>query len=159
MVALRSPPRTRKRSKQTQETTEAVQDATEHPEELQNVMEQPLQENVQDIDQAGQTTQKDNQGDTQLASKHLTKHFFKSYEIEMAQVLGNLGTSTDKGKNNLEKDLEPGSSSKLAEDFPDTKMSFPYDTAQEEFIFEERNPLEQTEHLEGIEGQPSTGRE
>jgi hypothetical protein len=51
MVSLRSPPRTRKRRKQTQETTEAVQDETEHPEELQNVMEYPLQENVQDIDQ------------------------------------------------------------------------------------------------------------
>jgi hypothetical protein len=34
MVALRSSPRTRKRSKQIQETTEVVQDATEHPEEL-----------------------------------------------------------------------------------------------------------------------------
>jgi hypothetical protein len=47
-------------------------------------MEQPLQENIQDIDQAGQTTQKDNQGDTQPASKHMEKHFFKSYEVEMA---------------------------------------------------------------------------
>jgi hypothetical protein len=43
----------------------------------------------------------------------------------MAQVLENLGTSTDKGKNNLEKDLELGSSSQLAEDFPDIEMSFP----------------------------------
>jgi hypothetical protein len=97
------------------------------------------------------------QGDTQPASKHLTKHFLKSYEIEMAQVLGNLGTSTDKGKNNLEKDLEPGSSSKLAEDFPDIEMSFPDDTAQEEFLFETGDPLGQPVHLEEIEGQPSTG--
>jgi hypothetical protein len=113
MVVIRSPPRTRKRSKQIREITEAVQDATEHPEEPQNVMEQPLQKNIQDIDQTGQTTQKDNQGDTQPTLKHMEKHFFKSYEIEMAQVLGNLGTSTDRD-----------------------------DTTQEEFIFEERNPLE-----------------
>jgi hypothetical protein len=74
----------------------------------------------------------------------------------MAQVLGNLGTSTDKGKNNLEKDLELGSSSRPVEEFPKTEMSFPDDTTQEEFIFEERNPLKQIEHLEETEGQPST---
>jgi hypothetical protein len=85
----------------------------------------------------------------------MEKHFFKSYEIEMAQVMGNLGTSTDRDEHNLEKEPKPGSSSKLAEDFPDIEMSFPDDTAQEEFIFEERNPLEQTEHLEETEGQPS----
>ena len=74
----------------------------------------------------------------------MEKHFFKSYEIEMDQVLGNLGTSTDRNEHNLEKEPEPGSSSKLAEDFPDTEMSFPDDTTHEEFIFEEINPLEQT---------------
>jgi hypothetical protein len=76
----------------------------------------------------------------------------------MAQVLGNLGTSTNKSKNNLEKDLKLGSSSKPTKDFPDTEMSFPYDTTPEEFIFEERNPLEQIDNLEETEGQPSTGR-
>jgi hypothetical protein len=76
----------------------------------------------------------------------------------MAQFWGNLGTLNDKGKNNLEKDLEPCSSSKLVEDFPNTEMSFLDDTMQEEFIFEERNPLEKTEHLEETEGQPSAGR-
>ena len=54
----------------------------------------------------------------------------------MAQVLGNLGTSTDRDEHNLEKEPEPGSSSKFVEDFPNTVMSFPDDTAQEEFIFE-----------------------
>jgi hypothetical protein len=58
----------------------------------------------------------------------------------------------------LEKDPEPASSSKLAEDFPDIEMSFPEDTTQEEFIFEMRDPLGQPENLEGIEGQPSIGR-
>jgi hypothetical protein len=76
----------------------------------------------------------------------------------MAQVLGNLGTSTNRDEHNLEKEPEPGSSSKLAEDFLDTEMFFPDDTTQEEFIFEERNPLEQTEHLEEAEGQPSAER-
>jgi hypothetical protein len=99
-------------------------------------MEQPLQENVQEIEQAKKTTHKGDQGDTQPTLKHMRKHFFKSYEIEMDQVLGNLGTSTDRGKNNMENDLEPGSSSRPIEDFPETKMSFPDDTAQEEFIFE-----------------------
>jgi hypothetical protein len=144
MPTPKSPTRTRKRSRQTQEATEEIEDATEHPEEFHNVMEQPLWENVQEIEQAKQITQKGDQGDTQPALKYLRKHFFKSYEIEMAQVLGNLGTSTDKGKNNLEKDLELGSSSRPVEDFPETEMSFPDDTTQEEFIFEERNPLEQT---------------
>jgi hypothetical protein len=82
----------------------------------------------------------------------------KSYEIEIAQVLGNLGNLTDRDENNLEKDPEPTSSSKPAEDFPDIEMSFPDDTTQEEFLFEIGDPLGQLEHLEGIDGQPSTGQ-
>ena len=37
-------------------------------------------------------------------------------------------------------------------------MSFPYNTAQEEFLFEIGDPLGQPEHLEGIEGQPFAGQ-
>jgi hypothetical protein len=68
----------------------------------------------------------------------------------MALVLGNLRTSTNKGKINMEKYLKLDSSSKPTKDFPDIEMSFPYDTTPEEFIFEERNPLEQIENLEEI---------
>jgi hypothetical protein len=82
----------------------------------------------------------------------------KSYEIEIDQVLGNLGTLTDRDEHNLEKEPKPTSSSKLAEDFPDIEISFPDDTTHEEFLFETREPLGQLEHLEEIEGQPSTGR-
>jgi hypothetical protein len=65
----------------------------------------------------------------------LTRHFLKSYEIEIAQVLGDLGTLTDRDEHNLEKEPEPASSSKLAKDFPDIEMSFLDDTVEEEFLF------------------------
>jgi hypothetical protein len=52
----------------------------------------------------------------------------KRYEIELAEVLGNLGTLTDKDEHNMEKGPEPTSSSKLAEDFPNIEMSFLDDT-------------------------------
>jgi hypothetical protein len=82
----------------------------------------------------------------------------KSYEIEIAQVLGNLGTLTDRDEHNLEKEPKPASTSKPAEDFPDIEMSFSDDTVQEEFLFETGGPLGQPEHLEETEGQPSAGR-
>ena len=81
----------------------------------------------------------------------------KSYEVEIAQVLGSLGTSIDRGENNPEKCPEQASSSKPVEDFPNIEMSFPEDRAQEEPHFETRIPLGQKEHLEGIEEQPSVG--
>jgi hypothetical protein len=80
----------------------------------------------------------------------------KSYEIEIALFLGNLGTLTDRNEHNLE--TEPASSSKPTEDLPDIEMSFPDHTAQEEFLFETGDPLGQPEHLEETEGQPSAGR-
>ena len=85
----------------------------------------------------------------------MTEQFMKSYEVEIAQVLGRLGTSIDRGANNPEIYLEQPSSSKLVEYFPDIEMSFPEDRAQEEPHFETRIPLGQREHLEGIEEQPS----
>jgi hypothetical protein len=81
----------------------------------------------------------------------------KNYEVEIAQVLGSLGTSIDRGTNNPKKCLEQASSSKPVGDFPDIEMSFPEDKSQEEPHFETRIPLGQTEHLEGIEEQPSVG--
>ena len=65
----------------------------------------------------------------------------KSYEIEIAQVLGNLGTLTDRNEHNLEKEPEPASTSKPTEDFLDIEMSFLDDTSQGEIIFEMRDPL------------------
>jgi hypothetical protein len=58
----------------------------------------------------------------------LTEQFLKSYEVEMAQVLGSLGTSIDKGTNNTKECPEQASSSKLDEYFPDIEMTFPEDT-------------------------------
>jgi hypothetical protein len=85
--------------------------------------------------------------------EHLTEQFLKSYEVEIAQVLGSLGASIDRDK--PEEYQERASSSKPAENFPDIEMSFPEATTQEEPHPEARNPLEQTEYLEGIEEQPS----
>jgi hypothetical protein len=65
----------------------------------------------------------------------------KNYEVEIAQVLGSLGTSIDRGTNNPKKFLEQASSSKPVGDFPDIEMSFPEDKAQEEPHFETRSPL------------------
>jgi hypothetical protein len=53
----------------------------------------------------------------------------KSYEVEIAQVLGSLGTSLDRGTNNQEIHSEQPSSSNLVEDFPNIEMSFPEDRA------------------------------
>jgi hypothetical protein len=53
----------------------------------------------------------------------------KSYEVEIAQVLGSLGTSIDRGTNNPGKCPEQASSSKPIEKFPDIEMSFPEDRA------------------------------
>jgi hypothetical protein len=66
-----------------------------------------------------------------------------------------LETLIDRGTNNLGKCPEQASSSKPVEYFPDIKMSFPEDRAQEEPYFETRSPLGKTKHLEGIEEQPS----
>ena len=135
---------TRRRSRRIQETTEAIQGTTKQPEELQNSTEQSPWENVQEIGQAEQTSQRNDQEDTQPTLEHLTEQFMKSYEVEIAQVLGSLGTSIDRGTNNLEKFLEQASSSKLVEDFFDIEMSFLEDIAQEEPHFETRSPLRKT---------------
>jgi hypothetical protein len=79
-----------------------------------------------------------------MALDHLTEQFMKSYEVEIAQVFGSLGTSIDRGTNNTEKFLEQASSSKRVEDFPDIEMYFTEDRAQEEPNFETRSPLGQT---------------
>jgi hypothetical protein len=47
----------------------------------------------------------------------LTEQFLKSYEVEMAQDLGSLGTSIDKGTNNIEECPKQASSSKPDEYF------------------------------------------
>jgi hypothetical protein len=97
------------------------------------------------------------QEDTQPTLEHLIEQFLKSYEVEIAQVLGSLRTSIDRGTNNPEKCLEQASSSKPAEDFPNIEMYFPEDKTQEEPHFEIRSPLGQTKHLEGTEEQPFIG--
>jgi hypothetical protein len=132
---------TRRRSRRIQKMTEAIQGTTEQPEELQNSTEHAPRENVQEIGQAEQTLQRNEQEDTQPTLEHLTEQFLKSYEVEMAQVLGSLGTSIDKGTNNTEECPEQASSSKPDEDFPDIEMTFPEDTTQEELNFETRSPL------------------
>jgi hypothetical protein len=63
---------------------------------------------------------------------HLTKQFLKSYEVEIAQVLGSLGTSISRDTNRPEEYQVPTSPSNPAEDFPDIEMSLPDDTTQEE---------------------------
>jgi hypothetical protein len=77
----------------------------------------------------------------------MTEQFLKSYEEEIAQVLGSLGASIDRDKS--KEYQERASSSNPAENFPDIEMSFPEDTTYEEPHPEARSPLEQTEHLEG----------
>jgi hypothetical protein len=70
------------------------------------------------------------------------KQFFKGYEIEMAQVLGNLGTSIDKDTNRSEEHQAPTSSSNPIVDLPDIEMPFPKDTEQAEPHTEVNNPVE-----------------
>jgi hypothetical protein len=79
--------------------------------------------------------------DTQPTLENMTEQFMKSYEVEIAQVLGSLGTSIDRGTNNPEKCPEQASSSKPVEYFPDIEISFPKDRAHEEPYFETRSPL------------------
>jgi hypothetical protein len=97
--------------------------------------------NAQEIGQVEQTSQRNDEEDTQLTLEHLTKQFMKSYEVEIAQVLGILGTSIDRGTNNPEKCPEQASSSKPVEYFPDIEIYFPKERAQEEPHFETRIPL------------------
>jgi hypothetical protein len=59
-----------------------------------------LQENVQVIGQVEHSSQRNDQEDTQPTLEHLTEQFLKSYEVEIAQVLGNLGNSIVRGTNN-----------------------------------------------------------
>jgi gas vesicle protein len=123
----RHPEEIQEMTEQIQEMTEEIQDTTKQPEEIQDITEQSLQENVQEIEQAEQTSQGNSQEDTQPALEHLTEQFLKSYEVEIAQVLGSLGTSIDRDTNKPEEYQERASSSKPAEDFPDIEMSFPED--------------------------------
>ena len=64
--------------------------------------------------------------------EHLTKQFLKIYEVEIGQVLGVLGTLISRDTNRPEENQAPTSSSSLVEYFPDTEMSLPDDTTQEE---------------------------
>jgi len=64
----------------------------------------------------------------------------KSYEEEIAQVLGSLGASIDKYKSKGYQ--EQASSSNPTKNFPDIEMSFPEDTTYEEPYPEARSPLE-----------------
>jgi gas vesicle protein len=104
-IAPKAPIERKRRSRRTrdpeeiQEMTEQIQETTE---EIQDITEQSLQENVQEIEQAEQTSQGNNQEDTQPALEHLTEQFLKSYEVEIAQVLGSLGTSIDRDTNKPE---------------------------------------------------------
>jgi hypothetical protein len=69
----------------------------------------------------------------------------KIYEVEIAQVLGSLGTSINKDTNRPEEYQAPTSSSNPVEDFPDIEMSFPEDTTQEEPHTEVNSPTVQEE--------------
>jgi hypothetical protein len=82
--------------------------------------------------------------DTQRTLEHLAEQFMKNYEVEIAQVLGSLGTSIDRDTNNPKKCPEQAFSSKPVGYFPDIEMSFLKDKAQEEPYFETRIPLGQT---------------
>jgi predicted nuclease with TOPRIM domain len=107
--------------------------------------EQPPQGNIQEIEQTEQTPQGNIQENTQPSLEHLTEQFFKNYEVEMAQVLGNLGTSITKDTSRSE---APISSSNPIVDLPDTEMPFPEDEEQEEPHNEVNIPIEQAEHIE-----------
>jgi hypothetical protein len=72
------------------------------------------------------------QEDTQPVLGHLIEKFLKSYEVEIAQVLGSLGNSINKDTNRPKEYQAPASSSKPVEHFPTIDMSFPEDTTQEE---------------------------
>ena len=76
--------------------------------------------------------------------EHLTKQFFKNYEVEMAQVLGNLGTSVTKDTSKYEEHQAPTSSSNPALDLPDIEMPFPEDTTQPKLHIEVKNLVERT---------------
>jgi hypothetical protein len=112
---------------------------TIQPENIQEAMqtEQPSHENTQENAQTEQPS-----------LENLTEQFFKSYEVEMAQVLGNLGTSVTEDTGRSEEHQAPTSSSNPALDLPDMEMPSPEDTEQPEPHIEVNNPLEQTEHTE-----------
>jgi hypothetical protein len=73
---------------------------------------------------------------------HLIEQFLKIYEVEIAQVLGSLGTSIDRDTNKPKEYQEQASSSKPVEYFPNIEISFPEDARQEEPHLEVRIPLE-----------------
>jgi hypothetical protein len=75
--------------------------------------------------------------------------FFRSYEEEMAQVLGNLGISLTEDTDRSGEPQAPTSShSNPVFDLPDMEMPSPEGTEQPEPQFDENNPLEQPEHPE-----------
>jgi hypothetical protein len=110
--------------------------------------EQASQENIQEIGQTEQTPQESTQENTQPSLEHLTEQFFKSYEVEMAQVLGNLGTTIDKDTSRPEEHPAPTSSSNPVVDLLDIEMSFPEDTTQAEPHTEVNSPVVQKEKIE-----------
>jgi len=67
---------------------------------------------------------------------HLTEKFLKIYEVEIAQVLGSLGTSINKDTSRPKEYQVSTSSSKPSKDFPDIEMPFPEDTSQAELHIE-----------------------
>jgi len=64
------------------------------------------------VEKPSQETQ-ENAQTRQPSLENLIEHFFKSYEVEMAQVLGNLGTSVTKDTSRSEEHQVPTSSSNL----------------------------------------------
>jgi hypothetical protein len=84
----------------------------------------PSQENIQEIEQIEQTPQENTQENIQLSLEHLTTKFLKGYEIEMAQVLGNLWISIDKDTNRSEEHQALASYSNPVVDLHDIEMSF-----------------------------------
>jgi hypothetical protein len=101
-------------------------------------------ENIQEAMQTKQPSQ-DTQENAQIehpSLENLTKHFFKSYEVDIAQVLGNLGTSVTEDTSRSEEHQKPTSSSNPALDLPDIQMPFPEDIKQLKPHIEVNNPLE-----------------
>jgi hypothetical protein len=110
------------------------------------------QEMIQTEHPSQENTQENIQGNIP-SLEHLTAQFLKGYEIEMAQVLGNLGISIDKDTNRSEEHQALASSSNPIVDLPDIEMPFPEETEQTEPHTEVNNPVEQAEHIEETEEQ------
>jgi hypothetical protein len=101
-----------------------------------------IQEDIQ-REKPSQDTQ-ENAQTKQPSLENLTEQFFKIYELDMAQVLDNLGTRVTENTGRYEEHQAPTSSSNPTLDLLDIEMSFPEDTEQLGPHIEVNNPLEQT---------------